>query len=151
MRFGRGGVVVGAGVVLVVLVLASVAAACVPSVYVDHDKFVVTPGEGAPGSVMTALGGTNGTYVEKKNHPYTIKLLAGTFNPNDPLERRRCGDLGIPQVVAISDSSYRFSADFVLDGVVPGPAHFCALAGLQKETSELSPATEFYIRHTTIL
>lgn len=156
MRFGKARIVCGATAVAVVLGAASVALACVPgNAYVDHDKFVVESQTGkAPpyklGDAMIARGGTNNTFVEKKNHPYTIKLFGGPFDASTDELKRRCGDLGIYQTTAMSNSSHRFTQPFTLNtaGILsPGTAHFCALAGLQKETSTALNATEFYIRH----
>lgn len=127
-----------------VLAVGSVAWACV--VNLDLNKFRVNPAPGvsAPygtGDTMIATGNV----LEKANWRYYIKLRAGTYSSATTLDRRNCGDMGTVQTVAVTNASHSFSHSFRLmtggqagqsgTPVPVGPAYFCALPGLQAETS----------------
>lgn len=159
----RAGLLAGTALITV-LGLASAAWACVAYVYVDEPtRFKVTPvsptssNQYGQGSMFLAQGD-----FEKPNHIYTLKLRSGSFpsppaDPNSPVykvQKRNCGDLGTiqspPGLKTSSSGDVYQKFPLNVAGQVPGPAYFCALPGLQKETGEWpSPlyGSEYYISH----
>ena len=147
-----------------VLGVASVAAACVPNVDTTNFKVKTLSGTnattGSAGTLLRAVG----TNIERA-WPYQVKLfIGGAFDQSTPDLKKRCGETGIPQVVATATygpdpkviNAYgqnQFDQPFVLvaqpeNGPAPlhGPAHFCAVPVWNKTGGDLSGLfANFYV------
>ncbi|MBW3613703.1 MAG: hypothetical protein KY439_00110 [Actinobacteria bacterium] len=166
MRIGtrRDQIGLGATMVVGVLAFASAASACVATT--DETKLkirdAVTGAEVRSAKAGMALRAT-GENIERL-WPYQIKLFVdlnrsdgdqGYYNGTGD-QRRRCGDTGIPQVVAQTTPvyptqphllwSYKFDVPFVLDpGPIPGQAHFCANPAWNKDAGEIAQFVDNYV------
>lgn len=163
----RGRIGLGAAAVVGVLSIASVASACVATTNPDKLKIkhAATGLEARSARAGAALVVT-GQYIERPL-PYQVKLFVdvlrpsgtdkGYFDGSTDAMRKRCGDTGIPQVVAQAvpmDPTQPHSlfgnkfvdTPFVLDpGPVAGHAHFCANPAWSKDGDPAGVFVENYV------
>lgn len=169
MKIGtrRARIGLGAATAVGVLSIAAVASACVATTNEAKLKIrhAATGLEARSAKAGAALVVT-GQYIEKPL-PYQVKLFVdplrlsgsdkGYYDGSTNELRRRCGDTGIPQVVAQAVPmnptqphllfGYKFvDTPFVLDpGPVPGHAHFCANPAWSKAGDPAGVFLENYV------